>query len=201
MPRLPSPQPLPPGPLGGPRGVPRPAGGSAQCNMPGTPLQGGVQEASLSFPSLCCVLCSHVPFFQGLQNFGLSSILGSRQEKLCPAFSGLDDEDNDKDELSQTELSDCESDDPLKDRHLELAHLGGGLQYKESETSKNIEEAHSSLDVKELSQKVLDISDLSGTMSPVDREERVGTGEEEGRGRAALQAHFELRPRASHPEH
>uniref|UniRef100_A0A8C7X4S9 Centrosomal protein of 164 kDa n=1 Tax=Oryzias sinensis TaxID=183150 RepID=A0A8C7X4S9_9TELE len=160
---------------------------------------------------------------RGPQSFGLSSILGSRQEeRLSPAFSGLDDEDVDKDKLSQKELSQCESDDPLKNLHLDLASLGGGLQYEdsegsaaapaeertepelqdlvqsgdhspelpsqqESEASKIIEEAHSSLDVK-LSQKVLDISSLSGTMSPLDREERGGTGEEEGRGRAALQA-------------
>uniref|UniRef100_A0A3P9HRK2 Centrosomal protein of 164 kDa n=1 Tax=Oryzias latipes TaxID=8090 RepID=A0A3P9HRK2_ORYLA len=155
---------------------------------------------------------------RGPQSFGLSSMLGSRQEeRLSPAFSGLDDEDDDKDKLSQKELSQCESDDPLKNLHLDLASLGGGLQYEdsegsaaapaeertepelqdlvqselpsqqESEASKIIEEAHSSLDVK-LSQKVLDTSSLSGTMSPLDREERGGTGEEEGRGRAALQA-------------
>ncbi|XP_078785464.1 uncharacterized protein cep164 isoform X8 [Oryzias latipes] len=160
---------------------------------------------------------------RGPQSFGLSSMLGSRQEeRLSPAFSGLDDEDDDKDKLSQKELSQCESDNPLKNLHLDLASLGGGLQYEdsegsaaapaeertepelqdlvqsgdhspelpsqqESEASKIIEEAHSSLDIK-LSQKVLDISDLSGTMSPLDREERGGTGEEEGRGRTALQA-------------
>ncbi|KAF6722394.1 Centrosomal protein of 164 kDa [Oryzias melastigma] len=58
------------------------------------------------------------------------------------------------------------------------------LPVEESETSKNIEEAQSSLDIKKLSQKVLDISDLSGTVSPLEREERGGTGEEEGRGGA-----------------
>uniref|UniRef100_A0A3B3BC43 BTB domain-containing protein n=1 Tax=Oryzias melastigma TaxID=30732 RepID=A0A3B3BC43_ORYME len=40
---LPSPRPLPPAPLGGPRVFP---GAPAQWDMPGTPLQGGVQEAS-----------------------------------------------------------------------------------------------------------------------------------------------------------
>uniref|UniRef100_A0A8C8DIQ2 Centrosomal protein of 164 kDa n=1 Tax=Oryzias sinensis TaxID=183150 RepID=A0A8C8DIQ2_9TELE len=73
---------------------------------------------------------------RGPQSFGLSSILGSRQEeRLSPAFSGLDDEDVDKDKLSQKELSQCESDDPLKNLHLDLASLGGGLQYEDSEGS------------------------------------------------------------------
>ncbi|RVE64376.1 hypothetical protein OJAV_G00125140 [Oryzias javanicus] len=152
---------------------------------------------------------------RGPQGFGLSSVLGSRQEeRSSPALSALGD--GDKDKLSEKELS--ESDGPLKNLHLNLASLGGGLQYEdsegsaaapaeektepelqdlvqsgdhspelpsqqESETSKNIEEAQSSLDAK-LSQKVLDISDLSGTVSPLEREERGGTGEEEDRGGA-----------------
>uniref|UniRef100_A0A3B3RF47 Uncharacterized protein n=1 Tax=Paramormyrops kingsleyae TaxID=1676925 RepID=A0A3B3RF47_9TELE len=58
-PRLPSPRPLPPAPLGESRGVPRPAerhspssvswvfpGASSQWDMPGPPYQGGAQEAS-----------------------------------------------------------------------------------------------------------------------------------------------------------
>ncbi|XP_024113896.1 centrosomal protein of 164 kDa isoform X3 [Oryzias melastigma] len=153
---------------------------------------------------------------RGPQSFSLSGILGSRQEeRSSPALSAVDD--GDKDKLSEKELS--ESDGPLKNLHLNLASLGGGLQYEdsegsaaapaeertepelqdlvqsgdhspelpsqhESETSKNIEEAQSSLDIKKLSQKVLDISDLSGTVSPLEREERGGTGEEEGRGGA-----------------
>ncbi|XP_020564213.1 centrosomal protein of 164 kDa isoform X3 [Oryzias latipes] len=73
---------------------------------------------------------------RGPQSFGLSSMLGSRQEeRLSPAFSGLDDEDDDKDKLSQKELSQCESDNPLKNLHLDLASLGGGLQYEDSEGS------------------------------------------------------------------
>ncbi|XP_072249032.1 uncharacterized protein [Leuresthes tenuis] len=51
------------------------------------------------------------------------------------------------------------------------------LAAEESEASKNIEETSSSIDVK-LSQKVLDINDLSGTISPLEKEDRGGTQED-----------------------
>ncbi|XP_078023425.1 uncharacterized protein cep164 isoform X2 [Epinephelus lanceolatus] len=53
------------------------------------------------------------------------------------------------------------------------------LPAEESEASENIEEASSSIDVK-LSEKVLDINDLSGTVTPLERDDKEGTKEEEG---------------------
>ncbi|KAK5599403.1 hypothetical protein CRENBAI_021749 [Crenichthys baileyi] len=62
---------------------------------------------------------------------------------------------------------------------------------EESGNNKNIEELSSSMDLK-LSQKVLDINDLSGTISPLEKDEREETGEDEegneGRGKTQTEA-------------
>ncbi|XP_041850644.1 centrosomal protein of 164 kDa-like isoform X2 [Melanotaenia boesemani] len=144
---------------------------------------------------------------------GASSVLGTRQEeRVSFTLPGLDDDDdNPEEKISENESSPRGSDRLLKNLHLDLDTLGGGLHYEdseasgaapaeertepelqdlalsgdhspeppsqqESEASKNIE-ASSSVDVK-LSQKVLDINDLSGTISPVEKD-RGGTHEEE----------------------
>ncbi|XP_056229251.1 centrosomal protein of 164 kDa-like isoform X2 [Seriola aureovittata] len=149
----------------------------------------------------------------GLRSSGASSVLGSRQEeRVSLTLPGFDD-DNDEDKISETEPSPRGSDRLLKNLHLDLDALGGGLQYEDSEdsgrappeertepelqdlalsgehspeppsqqesdTSKNIEEASSSIDVK-LSEKVLDINELSGTVSPLEKDDRQETKEEE----------------------
>ncbi|XP_076590697.1 uncharacterized protein cep164 isoform X5 [Chaetodon auriga] len=160
----------------------------------------------------------------GLRSSGASSVLGSRQEErvslTLPGFED-DDDDNDDEKISENEPSPRGSDRLLKNLHLDLDALGGGLQYEDSEASggapaeertepelqdlalsgdhspeppsqqeseagKNTEEASSSIDVK-LSEKVLDINDLSGTLSPLekdDREERKEEEEEENEERA-----------------
>ncbi|KAM4566442.1 uncharacterized protein cep164 isoform 2-T4 [Odontesthes bonariensis] len=151
---------------------------------------------------------------RGPRSSGTSSVLGTRpEEKVSLTLRGLDDDDDDDDDnddekISENEPSPRGSDRLLKNLHLDLDALGGGLQYEdseasgaapaeertepelqdlalsgehsperpsqqESEASKNIEETSSSIDVK-LSQKVLDINDLSGTISPL---EKVGRGE------------------------
>ncbi|XP_028275253.1 centrosomal protein of 164 kDa-like isoform X2 [Parambassis ranga] len=53
------------------------------------------------------------------------------------------------------------------------------LPTEESEASKNIKDASSSFNVK-LSEKVLDINDLSGTVSPLERDDKNKTTEESG---------------------
>ncbi|XP_034459716.1 centrosomal protein of 164 kDa-like isoform X1 [Hippoglossus hippoglossus] len=52
------------------------------------------------------------------------------------------------------------------------------LPEEESETDKNIEEDSSSIDVK-LSEKVLDINDLSGAVSPLEKDDSQGTKDKE----------------------
>ncbi|XP_072249033.1 uncharacterized protein [Leuresthes tenuis] len=65
----------------------------------------------------------------------------------------------------------------LQDLALSGDHSPEPPFQQESEASKNIEETSSSIDVK-LSQKVLDINDLSGTISPLEKEDRGGTQED-----------------------
>ncbi|XP_049433036.1 centrosomal protein of 164 kDa-like isoform X4 [Epinephelus fuscoguttatus] len=155
----------------------------------------------------------------GPRSSGTSSVLGSRQEErvslTLPGFG--DDDDDDDEKISENEPSPRGSDRLLKNLHLDLDALGGGLQYEdseasggapaeertepelqdlalstgptdhspeppsqqESEASENIEEASSSVDVK-LSEKVLDINDLSGTVTPLERDDKEETKEEEG---------------------
>ncbi|KAM9732928.1 uncharacterized protein cep164 isoform 4-T4 [Menidia menidia] len=152
---------------------------------------------------------------RGPRRIETSSVLGIRQEeRVSLTLPGFDDkdEDNDEDKISEDEKSDCGSDRLLKNLHLDLDALGGGLQYEdseasgaapgdektepelqdlglsgdrspeppsqqESEASIKIEQAHSSVDGK-LSQKVLDIDDLSGTVSPLEKDNIEGTEEE-----------------------
>ncbi|CAG6006589.1 unnamed protein product [Menidia menidia] len=67
-----------------------------------------------------------------------SSVLGIRQEeRVSLTLPGFDDkdEDNDEDKISEDEKSDCGSDRLLKNLHLDLDALGGGLQYEDSEAS------------------------------------------------------------------
>ncbi|XP_049433034.1 centrosomal protein of 164 kDa-like isoform X2 [Epinephelus fuscoguttatus] len=161
----------------------------------------------------------------GPRSSGTSSVLGSRQEErvslTLPGFGDDDDDDDEKisenETLSLFQPSPRGSDRLLKNLHLDLDALGGGLQYEdseasggapaeertepelqdlalstgptdhspeppsqqESEASENIEEASSSVDVK-LSEKVLDINDLSGTVTPLERDDKEETKEEEG---------------------
>ncbi|XP_023134961.2 centrosomal protein of 164 kDa isoform X3 [Amphiprion ocellaris] len=158
---------------------------------------------------------------RGPRSSGASSVLGSRQEErvslTLPGFDDDDDDDdNDEDKVSENEPSPRGSDRLLKNLHLDLDALGGGLQYEDSEASgaapaeertepelqdlalsgdhspeppsqqesddsKNVEEASSSIDVK-LSERVLDINDLSGTISPLEKDDREETQQEEGDG-------------------
>ncbi|MED6284553.1 hypothetical protein CHARACLAT_020266 [Characodon lateralis] len=153
----------------------------------------------------------------GPRSSGAASVLGSRkEEKVSLTLHGVHYEDDDEDEdekISENELSPRGSDRLLRNLHLDLDALGGGLQYEDSEASgatpaeektepelqdlalsgdhspdppshqesgnnKNIEEVSSSMDLK-LSQKVLDINDLSGTISLLEKDEREETGEDE----------------------
>ncbi|XP_047449664.1 centrosomal protein of 164 kDa-like isoform X2 [Mugil cephalus] len=156
---------------------------------------------------------------RGPRSSGASSVLGSRQEErvslTLPGFDDEDDDDDiDEDKISENEPSPRGSDRLLKNLHLDLDALGGGLQYEDSEASgaappeertepelqdlamsgdhspeppsqqaseasKHFEEASSSIDVK-LSEKVLDINDLSGTLSPLEKDDRGETQEEDG---------------------
>uniref|UniRef100_A0A3B4WZF8 Centrosomal protein of 164 kDa n=1 Tax=Seriola lalandi dorsalis TaxID=1841481 RepID=A0A3B4WZF8_SERLL len=65
---------------------------------------------------------------------GASSVLGSRQEeRVSLTLPGFDD-DNDEDKISETEPSPRGSDRLLKNLHLDLDALGGGLQYEVERT-------------------------------------------------------------------
>ncbi|XP_036938914.1 centrosomal protein of 164 kDa-like isoform X2 [Acanthopagrus latus] len=155
----------------------------------------------------------------GPRSSGASSVLGSRQEERVslnlPGFDDDDDDDDDNDDEKISENEPCPrgSDRLLKNLHLDLDALGGGLQYEDSEASggapaeertepelqdlalsgdhspeppsqqepeagKNVEEASSSVDVK-LSEKVLDINDLSGTVSPLEKDDKEERQEED----------------------
>ncbi|KAK5868465.1 hypothetical protein PBY51_009478 [Eleginops maclovinus] len=150
-----------------------------------------------------------------LRGSGASSVLGNRKEEqvslTLPDFYDDEDDDNEDENISENEPSPRGSDRLLKNLHLDLDALGGGLQYEdseasggapaeertepelqdlalsgdhspeppsqqESEDSENIEEASSSIDVK-LSEKILD---LSGTVSPLEREETKAEEQKEG---------------------
>ncbi|KAM4628002.1 uncharacterized protein cep164 isoform 2-T3 [Polymixia lowei] len=159
----------------------------------------------------------------GLRSSGGSSVLGSRQEeRVSLSLPGLDDDDDDDDEdkISEIEPSARGSARLLKNLHLDLDALGGGLQYEDSEASggapleertepelqdlalsgdhspeppsqqesvpsEHIEEASSSIDdvksgcFSKLSEKVLDLKDLSAAVSPLEDDEREETKEEE----------------------
>ncbi|XP_074534837.1 uncharacterized protein cep164 [Halichoeres trimaculatus] len=66
---------------------------------------------------------------------GTSSVLGSRhEERVSLTLPGFDDDDDD-DKVSETEPSPRGSDRLLKNLHLDLDALGGGLQYEDSEAS------------------------------------------------------------------
>ncbi|XP_037533352.1 centrosomal protein of 164 kDa [Nematolebias whitei] len=151
-----------------------------------------------------------------------SSVLGTRQdERVSLTLPGLDDGDDEGNKISDNEPSLRGSDRLLKNLHLDLDALGGGLCYEDSDASeaapaeermepelqeeafsrehspeppsqqefearKNIAEPSSSIDIK-LSQKVLDISDLSGTISLLEKDDGEETQddveENEDRGR------------------
>ncbi|XP_030601256.1 centrosomal protein of 164 kDa isoform X3 [Archocentrus centrarchus] len=142
---------------------------------------------------------------------GATRIFGSQQEErvslTLPSF------DSDDDKISENEPSPRGSDRLLKNLHLDLDALGGGLKYEdseasgaapaeertepelqdlapsgdhspeppsqqESEASKHIEGASSSIDDK--LQKVLDIDSLSNAVSPVEKADREEEEEEKG---------------------
>ncbi|TKS81355.1 Centrosomal protein of 164 kDa [Collichthys lucidus] len=78
----------------------------------------------------------------GTRSSGASSVLGSRQEErvslTVPGFDDDDDddyEDHDDEKVSENELSLRGTDRLLKNLHLDLDDLGGGLQYEDSEAS------------------------------------------------------------------
>ncbi|XP_020500015.1 centrosomal protein of 164 kDa isoform X2 [Labrus bergylta] len=66
---------------------------------------------------------------------GASSVLGSRhEERVSLSLSGFDDDEDDE-KISDAEPSPRVSDRLLKNLHLDLDALGGGLQYEDSEDS------------------------------------------------------------------
>ncbi|XP_055370125.1 centrosomal protein of 164 kDa-like [Betta splendens] len=75
--------------------------------------------------------------FGAPRSSGASSVLGGRQEERVslslPGFE--DDDENDEGKISKNELSPRGSDRLLKNLHLDLDALGGGLQYEDSEAS------------------------------------------------------------------
>ncbi|XP_056138826.1 centrosomal protein of 164 kDa-like [Lampris incognitus] len=72
----------------------------------------------------------------GPRSSGGSSVLSSRQEeRVSPSLPGLDDDDNNDGKMSETEPSTRGSARLLKNLHLDLDALGGGLQYENSEAS------------------------------------------------------------------
>ncbi|XP_061574955.1 centrosomal protein of 164 kDa-like isoform X4 [Cololabis saira] len=74
---------------------------------------------------------------QGPQSSGTSNVLGTRQEeKVSFTLPGLDDDDDDdydEDKISYERSP--QGSDLLKNLHLDLDDLGGGLRYEESEAS------------------------------------------------------------------
>uniref|UniRef100_A0A3B5B1Z4 Centrosomal protein of 164 kDa n=1 Tax=Stegastes partitus TaxID=144197 RepID=A0A3B5B1Z4_9TELE len=74
---------------------------------------------------------------RGPRSSGASSVLGSRQEeRVSLTLPGFDDDDeDDEDKISENEPSPQGSDRLLKNLHLDLNALGGGLQYEDSEAS------------------------------------------------------------------
>ncbi|KAK2846936.1 hypothetical protein Q5P01_009935 [Channa striata] len=155
----------------------------------------------------------------GPQSSGVSSVLGRRQEeRVCLTLPGFEDDDDDEEKISENEPSPRGSDRLLKNLHLDLDALGGGLQYEDSEasgaapaeertepelqnlvlsgdnspeqqsqqdslTSKNSVESSTSIDVK-LSEKILSIQDLSGTVSPLQIDDGEKIKEEEAEKKA-----------------
>ncbi|XP_045893013.1 centrosomal protein of 164 kDa-like [Micropterus dolomieu] len=74
----------------------------------------------------------------GPRSSGASSVLGSRQEeRVSLSLPGFDDDDGDNEKISENEPSPRCSDRLLKNLHLDLDALGGGLQY-EVDRIKNI---------------------------------------------------------------
>ncbi|KAM9359161.1 uncharacterized protein cep164 [Symphorus nematophorus] len=70
----------------------------------------------------------------GPRSSGASSVLGSRQEeRVSLTLPGFDDDDDEK--ISENEPSPRSSDRLLKNLHLDLDALGGGLQYEDTEAS------------------------------------------------------------------
>ncbi|XP_040902770.1 centrosomal protein of 164 kDa-like isoform X1 [Toxotes jaculatrix] len=199
------------GPLASPLGALGPLRG-LDASVPG-PLSGSAPALRGSLSSSGGLEPLKTPL-GGPRSIGASSVLGSRQEeRVSLTLPGFDDDESDDDKISENEPSPRGSDRLLKNLHLDLDALGGGLQYEDSEasgralpeertepelqdlalsgdhspeppsqqdseTSKSIEEASSSIDVK-LSEKVRDINDLSGTVSPLEKDDREETREEE----------------------
>ncbi|XP_075957093.1 uncharacterized protein cep164 isoform X2 [Anarhichas minor] len=70
----------------------------------------------------------------GPRSSGATSVLGMRQEeRVSLTLPGFDDDDDEK--ISENEPSPRGSDRLLKNLHLDLDALGGGLQYEDSEAS------------------------------------------------------------------
>ncbi|XP_028275256.1 centrosomal protein of 164 kDa-like isoform X5 [Parambassis ranga] len=89
---------------------------------------------------------------------------------------GLQYEDS---EASDAAPAEERTEPELQDLTLSGDHCPEPPPQQESEASKNIKDASSSFNVK-LSEKVLDINDLSGTVSPLERDDKNKTTEESG---------------------
>uniref|UniRef100_A0A672ZD80 Centrosomal protein of 164 kDa n=1 Tax=Sphaeramia orbicularis TaxID=375764 RepID=A0A672ZD80_9TELE len=131
----------------------------------------------------------------GPRSSGASSVLGSRQEeRVSLTLPGFDDEEDDDEDdnideakISENEPSPRGSDRLLKNLHLDLDALGGGLQYEDSEgsggapaeerTEPELQDLAVSGDhspepqSRQLSEKVLGANDLSGTISPLENDD------------------------------
>ncbi|XP_035808213.2 centrosomal protein of 164 kDa isoform X2 [Amphiprion ocellaris] len=120
---------------------------------------------------------------RGPRSSGASSVLGSRQEErvslTLPGFDDDDDDDdNDEDKVSENEPSPRGSDRLLKNLHLDLDALGGGLQYEDSEAS-------GAAPAEERTEPELQDLALSGDHSPEPPSQQAGSGNsasEEGAG-------------------
>ncbi|XP_005804595.2 centrosomal protein of 164 kDa isoform X2 [Xiphophorus maculatus] len=98
------------------------------------PLSGSVTSARGSLGS-SGGLEPHKTSLPGPRSSGAASVLGSRkEERVSLSLHGLHYDDDDE-KISDNELSPRGSDRLLKNLHLDLDALGGGLQYEESETS------------------------------------------------------------------
>ncbi|XP_057695072.1 centrosomal protein of 164 kDa-like isoform X6 [Corythoichthys intestinalis] len=114
-----------------------------------------------------------------LRSSSAASVLSSKkEEKVYLAMPGFDDGD----EILENESSQRSSDRQLMNLHLNLDDLGGGIQYEDSDISgaaraeertepemQDISGGQSSEpQSRQMSDKVLDLDNLSGSVSPLD---------------------------------
>ncbi|XP_040902771.1 centrosomal protein of 164 kDa-like isoform X2 [Toxotes jaculatrix] len=121
------------GPLASPLGALGPLRG-LDASVPG-PLSGSAPALRGSLSSSGGLEPLKTPL-GGPRSIGASSVLGSRQEeRVSLTLPGFDDDESDDDKISENEPSPRGSDRLLKNLHLDLDALGGGLQYEDSEAS------------------------------------------------------------------